>query len=81
MDRVYYCIDCKRVIANDKVCDYCKGEDLKQLTIKAPVNVIGTKIKGKVLKIKAGKVNILTRNEANEKVIKEYELEQLKKLL
>ncbi len=81
MDRVYYCKECKRVIENDKVCDYCKSDNLKQLTIKAPVNVIGTKIKGKVLKIKDGKVNILVKNESNDKVLKEYDPEQLKKLL
>jgi hypothetical protein len=81
MDRVYYCTECKRVIENDKVCDYCKSDNLKQLTIKAPVNVIGTKIKGKVLKIKGGKVNVLVKNEANDKILKEYDPGQLKKLL
>ncbi|AKN33685.1 hypothetical protein Ccar_23820 [Clostridium carboxidivorans P7] len=81
MGKVYYCVECKRVIENDKVCDYCKSENLKQLTIKAPVNVIGTKVKGKVFKLKDGKVDILIRNEANEKLLKEYEPAQLKKLL
>lgn len=81
MDRLYYCGVCKRVIENDKVCDYCKGEDIKELTIKAPINVIGTKVKGKVFKVKDRKVNILIKNEANEKIIKEYNAEQLKKLL
>ena len=81
MDKVYYCMDCKRVIESDKVCDYCKSENLKQLTIKAPVNVIGTKTKGKVFKLKDGKVDVLIKSEANEKLLKAYAPAQLRKLL
>lgn len=81
MNRLYYCAECKRVIENDKVCGYCKGEDVKELTIKSPVNVIGTKIKGKIFNIKEEKVNVLIRTETKDKIIKEYKADQLKKLL
>lgn len=81
MDRLYYCGKCKRVITNEMVCNYCEGDDIRELVIKTPVNVIGTKIKGNILKMKNGKVNLIVRDEFNNKFIKEYSPEQLRKVL
>ncbi len=81
MNRLYYCVECKRVIESDKICGYCKGEELKEVIVKTPVSVIGTKIKGRIFKIKDGKVDILIRDEANNKIVKQYNTEQLKKVL
>ncbi|WP_411683030.1 hypothetical protein [Clostridium thailandense] len=81
MERLYYCSECKRVITNEDECTYCNSNDVKELMLKTPVNVIGTKTKGKVLKIKDGKVNLIIRDEANSKLVKEYDVTQLKKVL
>lgn len=81
MERLYYCSECKRVITSEGKCDYCNSKDVKELMLKTPVNVIGTKTKGKVLKIKNGKINLIIKDEANNKLVKEYEANQLKKVL
>lgn len=81
MDKLYYCCECKRVITNGEGCNYCKCGEIKELVTKTPVNVIGTKIKGRVLNVKEGKINLLIRDEANNKLLKEYDPEQLKKVL
>lgn len=81
MERLYYCSECKRVITNEGKCAYCDSSDVKELMLKTPVNVIGTKTKGKVLKIKEGKVDLIIRDEANNKLLKEYNAEQLRKVL
>lgn len=81
MDKLYYCADCKRIINDEKVCSYCKGENIEKLSIGAPVSVIENKQKGKVLKIKDGIVRLLIRTDSNEKFIKEYEANKLRKVL
>jgi len=81
MEKLYYCSECKRIIKNEGKCAYCDSSDIKELMLKTSVNVIGTKTKGKVLKIKHGKVNLIVKDEGNNKIVKEYEVEQLKKVL
>lgn len=80
MGKLYYCSDCKRVF-KDEHCQYCDESDVFELTEGAPVNIIGTKLKGKVLKIKDSSARLLIRDESNNKYIKEYEAEKLKKIL
>ncbi|TDT50807.1 hypothetical protein [Fonticella tunisiensis] len=81
MSKLYYCTRCKRVVKSDLSCDFCKNETLKELVAGAPVNVIGSKLKGKVLKIKDGVVRLLIRDESNNKFIREYEAEKVRKIL
>ncbi|WP_125152512.1 hypothetical protein [Clostridium rectalis] len=81
MDKLYYCVHCKRVIQNTDKCNFCNEENIKELNYGAPVNIIGSKIKGKVLKIKGNVVRLIVRDEMNIKSIKEYEFEKLRKVL
>lgn len=81
MDKLFYCTNCLRVVKENDTCSYCKGKDLKELDVNAPVNVIDSKLKGKVLKIKDGSVRLLIRDGSNNKFIKEYKNEEIRKIL
>ena len=81
MSKLYYCMECKRVIKNAEVCDYCKAETINELVVGAPVNVIGEKLKGKVLKIDNDVVRLLIRDQSNNKLIKEFAASKLNKIL
>lgn len=81
MNKLYYCAECKRIFKEER-CPYCGSDNIKELTNNAPVNVLGTKIKGKVLKIEKDNVRVLHTNpESKERYIKIYEPEKLKKVL
>ena len=81
MSKLFYCTSCKRVINNEQSCDYCKCEEINELWVGTPVNVIGNKLKGKVLKISDGIVKIIVRDASNKKLVKEYAASKLKKVL
>lgn len=81
MNKLYYCNECKRVIDSSENCNYCKSNLIDELANGAPVNVIGTKLKGRVLKIKDNSVRLLIKDEGNNRLIKEYEGQQLRKIL
>lgn len=81
MSKLYYCLECKRVIKNPEVCDYCKADTINELVVGAPVSVIGQKLKGKVLKIDNDLVRLLVRDESKNKLIKEFEPSKLKKVI
>ncbi|WP_017416248.1 MULTISPECIES: hypothetical protein [Clostridium] len=81
MNKIYYCVDCKRIGSNSEKCSYCNGSYLKEIVQGSPVNVIGTKQKGKVLKVEQDRVKLIVIDEAKNKLIKEYKIEQLKKVL
>lgn len=81
MNKLYYCNECKRVITNSESCNYCNSSYIDELALGAPVNVIGTKLKGKVLKIKDNSARLLIRDENNSKFIREYEGDKLRKIL
>lgn len=81
MNKLYYCNECKRVVSSSEYCNYCKSNLIDELADGAPVNVIGTKLKGKVLKIKDSTVRLLITDEGNNRLIKEYEGEKLRKIL
>lgn len=76
-----YCMDCRRIDDHKGTCSYCKSASIKRLKIKTPVNVIGTKIKGNVLNVKDQVVNILCKGEGNSKQIRQYQADQLRKIL
>lgn len=81
MGKLYYCTECKRVLTSNEKCQYCNGESLKELDYGTPVNIIGSKLKGKVLKIQENAVRLIVRDDSNNKFIKEYEAEKLRKVL
>lgn len=81
MNKLYYCNECKRVITSSEVCEYCSSTYIDELAVGAPVNVIGTKLKGKVLKVNNNTVRLLIRDEGNTKFIREYEGQKLRKVL
>lgn len=81
MNKLYYCGECKRVILSSESCNYCNGGLINELSVGASVNIIGTKLKGKVLKIKDNTARLLIRDEGNNKLIKEYEGDKLRKVI
>ncbi len=81
MHKLYYCQDCKRVFKNEEKCLYCESGNIKEMKKNSPVNVLGTKQKGRVLKIVEDTVKLLIITEAKEQLIKEYKAENLKKVL
>lgn len=81
MNKLFYCKDCLRVVREDGVCTHCKGQNLKELVVGAPVNILGSKLKGKVLKIKDGVARILITDETKNKYIKEFDADKLKKVI
>lgn len=79
--KLAYCENCNRVFSTEEVCPYCGGcgQTLKK---DAPVNVIGTKTKGRVLRSTANdNVAIIIKAEDNSKVLKEYSPQSLRKIL
>lgn len=81
MAKLYYCAKCRRVEKSSTKCDFCDSDNVKFLKIGAPVNVIGTKQKGKIFKIKENEVKLIIINANKERVIKEYKPEELQKVL
>lgn len=81
MKNLNYCGDCMRVIHLNEECSYCQSTNLKGLARKAPVNVIGTKIKGRVMGVNDQMVNLLCIDEGKNKSIREFEMEKLRKIL
>ena len=81
MANLFYCNKCKRVMANETQCDYCGSMEINRLLQGTSVNVIGTKEKGRVFKIEDEVVKLIVVDLAKHKVIKEYQAEQLKKII
>lgn len=81
MASLNYCVDCQRVFKSNDKCEYCSSNNLKELRKGTSVNVIGTKNKGQVFKIKDGIVSLILINESKERIVKEYDAESLKKIL
>ncbi|MGL5150569.1 MAG: hypothetical protein ACRC7N_08385 [Clostridium sp.] len=75
-----YCGDCARVYSEGNNCPYCQGEGYT-LKKSAPVNIIGTKLKGKIINSKNDKVFVVIRTEDNSKVMKEYSPSSLRKIV
>ncbi|KXZ40682.1 hypothetical protein SAMN05661008_01604 [Alkalithermobacter thermoalcaliphilus JW-YL-7 = DSM 7308] len=77
----YYCIECKRIFSDFEKCTYCSSSNIKKLSLNSPVNVIGSKIKGRVLKIKDDNIRLLYVDEHKNKLIKEFSHDKLRKIL
>lgn len=81
MSKLCYCLECRRVFEGEKDCPYCKSTFTKELSKNSPVNVLGSKVKGKILKIENGKARLLIVDDSKQKYIKEYEADKLRKIL
>ena len=77
----YYCLQCKRVFFEDDKCKYCNCAAIKPLKINSPVNIIGTKVKGKVAKINKENLTLIIYNEANEKYFKNCTIDEIRKII
>ncbi|QXM05414.1 hypothetical protein [Crassaminicella indica] len=80
MAKLYYCAECRKIEKDANKCGVCNSEKVKPLKVGAPVNVIGTKQKGKIFKIKEDGVDLLIINQAKEKIIKGYKHEEIQKI-
>ncbi|AUS96938.1 hypothetical protein CDQ84_02220 [Clostridium thermosuccinogenes] len=81
MDKLNYCLDCKRIFTQKETCEYCSSVNIRELAKNAPVNVIGSKLKGRVLNAKQGMVQVLFTEQGNTKTIREYEPSKIRKVL
>jgi hypothetical protein len=81
VNKIYYCVDCKRIVSSKEKCNYCNGSYLKEIVQGSPVNVIGTKQKGKVLKVEEDSVKLIVIDEAKNRLIKEYKIQEIQKVL
>ena len=81
MGNLFYCKKCKRVITSGTQCDYCGDAEINRLLQGTSVNIIGTKEKGKVFKINDEMVKVIIVDAAKNKVIREYQAKQLKKIV
>ncbi|SHI94015.1 hypothetical protein SAMN02745975_00947 [Geosporobacter subterraneus DSM 17957] len=81
MKNLHYCMDCRRIAAFNGECSYCQSTNFKDLVKKAPVNVIGTKIKGRVMNVKDQMVELVCVDQGNIKSLKQFEAEKLRKIL
>lgn len=81
MRKIYYCTECKRLCENDEVCKYCGSNYLKKIVQGTSVNIIGTKRKGSVLKFDDSKIYLILKDEGNNKFIKDFQIEEIRKVL
>lgn len=78
---LYYCSSCSRIFKSEECCPYCNDGMAIELKKDAPVNVIGTKVKGRVFKGNDEKVLLIVKTEDKLKVMKEYKFNDLRKIL
>lgn len=78
---LYYCSSCSRVFVEKENCPYCNEGNAIELKKNAPVNVIGTKLKGRIFKGLNEKALVVIKAEDKSKVMKEYPIKNLRKIL
>lgn len=81
MANLFFCTKCKRVIESETQCEYCGHGEVNMLMQGTAVNIIGTKEKGKVLKICDEIVKVIIVDVAKNKIVREYKASQLKKII
>ncbi|MEN8078095.1 hypothetical protein ABFP60_14105 [Clostridioides difficile] len=81
MQRLNYCLDCQRVFTSENVCEYCDSKNVKELKRGKAVNIIGSKNKASYLRYKEGKVSVIVYTEDKQKIIKEYDIKNIRKIL
>jgi hypothetical protein len=81
MENYQYCQDCKRIFSASTACPFCQSVNVDELNVKAPVNVLGTKVKGRVFKLSNEGIQVLIVDEQRNKSIKEFAASKLRKVL
>lgn len=81
MESYQYCQDCKRIFSATSTCPFCLSTNVNELNVKAPVNVLGTKVKGRVFKLSKEGIQVLIADEQQNKAIKEFSASKLRKVL
>lgn len=81
MKSLNYCLQCRRVFESNERCEFCNSDKIKPLKKGTSVNIIGSKIKGSVFNWKDDLVNLIIITESKERIIKEYKINTLKKIL
>lgn len=81
MEKLSYCMDCRRIFNPAEQCAYCSSSSTKALNTDAPVNIIGSKLKGRVLKTASDHVKVLLVDDSRKKYIKEYKPSEIQKVL
>lgn len=81
MQNLDYCLECRRLFLESEKCEFCGSENIKPIKKSTSVNVIGSKVKGKILNCKDGVVNVIVITESKERVVKNYSVRELKKVL
>lgn len=80
MSKAYFCSTCKKIFNEGNPCSCQEEGCVKELKLGTPINVTGTKLKGKVYRIKKDEVEVLITSSKN-RSIKAYRLEQIRKVL
>jgi hypothetical protein len=80
MKNLSYCSDCRRISDFNGVCSYCQSTNVKELKRKAPVGVMGAKIKGTVFNVQDKTVEIVYQ-EGKTKSLRKFEADKLIKIL
>ena len=65
----------------DDKCKYCNSKNVRELKRGKAVNIIGDKNKARFLRYKDGKVSVILYTEDKQKIIKDFEIEKIKKIL
>ena len=81
MYKLNYCLDCQRVFTIDDKWKYCNSKNVRELKRGKAVNIIGGKNKARFLRYKDGKVSVILYTEDKQKIIKDFEIEKIKKIL
>ncbi|MCX8130585.1 MAG: hypothetical protein N3I35_10865 [Clostridia bacterium] len=81
MKKLNYCLECKKIFISGTLCTYCTSNNIKELSKRSPVNVIGTKIKGKFLRLRQGQAEIVLVDDNKKRSVKSYEISKIKKIL
>jgi len=81
MGNYVYCEDCKRIFPVKSNCPFCESTKVSELYLKAPVNILGTKVKGRVFKLAPDVIKVLIVDEGQNKSIRDFDASKLKKIL
>ena len=76
-----YCLSCAQIFDDkEEFCPHCESIHFSVLKKNAPVNVIGSKVKGKFFKSVNENALLIVINADKEKILKEYPIKNLKKI-
>lgn len=81
MQRLNYCVDCQRVFTDNSKCKYCNSNNIKELKRGKSINIIGSKNKARFLKYKDGKISAILYTEDNKKIVKDFYMSSIRKIL